>query len=238
MIAFTCANRHPERRVRVRANVIMPGLIDTPMAVDDARARVAGKSRAEVAAERDALGPAAPQDGDLGMSRTLRCFWHPTRRISLPALHCRSMAARLSTSIEPPSFYNCWRVMTWTPRKREELACARHSYCSPSPTSFQRIYLTHHCFGKKRVRSRSRLAFDMNILHVDAGRIRSRSIQSPSQSGASPLSGCYAFCDRASKSPAARDNARAASSAWCTTESAVPDAWDRIAPAGGRNCTS
>src|SRR5918992_861245 len=40
----------------IRANVILPGLIDTPMAVDT-RARVSGKSRAEVAAERDARVP-------------------------------------------------------------------------------------------------------------------------------------------------------------------------------------
>ena len=36
--------------------MILPGLIDTPMAVDT-RARVSGKSRAEVAAERDARVP-------------------------------------------------------------------------------------------------------------------------------------------------------------------------------------
>ena len=40
----------------VRANVILPGLIDTPMAVDT-RARLTGKSRAEVAAARDARVP-------------------------------------------------------------------------------------------------------------------------------------------------------------------------------------
>ena len=37
----------------IRANVIMPGLLDTPMAVDT-RAREWGKSREEVAAARDA----------------------------------------------------------------------------------------------------------------------------------------------------------------------------------------
>lgn len=40
----------------VRANVILPGLIDTPMAVDT-RARASGKSRAEIAAARDARVP-------------------------------------------------------------------------------------------------------------------------------------------------------------------------------------
>ena len=38
--------------------------------------------------------------GTLGTSQTPRCFWHPMRRTSLPALRCRSMAARSSTSIE------------------------------------------------------------------------------------------------------------------------------------------
>jgi len=40
----------------IRANVILPGLMDTPMAVDT-RARAWGKSREEIAAERDAQVP-------------------------------------------------------------------------------------------------------------------------------------------------------------------------------------
>jgi NAD(P)-dependent dehydrogenase (short-subunit alcohol dehydrogenase family) len=55
MIAFTQQVAiHAE--FGVRANVILPGLMDTPMAVDT-RARVSGKSRAEVAAGRDARVP-------------------------------------------------------------------------------------------------------------------------------------------------------------------------------------
>jgi enoyl-[acyl-carrier-protein] reductase (NADH) len=42
--------------VNAIANAILPGLMDTPMAVDT-RARVSGKSRAEVAAARDARVP-------------------------------------------------------------------------------------------------------------------------------------------------------------------------------------
>src|SRR5258708_4066799 len=42
--------------VGIRANVILPGLMDTPMAVDT-RARARGVSRAQVAAERDAKVP-------------------------------------------------------------------------------------------------------------------------------------------------------------------------------------
>jgi NAD(P)-dependent dehydrogenase (short-subunit alcohol dehydrogenase family) len=56
----------------VRANVILPGLIDTPMAVDT-RARVAGKSRADMAAERDGSRCAAKWVPP-GTSRTLRLF--------------------------------------------------------------------------------------------------------------------------------------------------------------------
>jgi len=46
----------------VRANAILPGLMDTPMAVDT-RARKTGKSRAEVAAIARRARAAAPQDG-------------------------------------------------------------------------------------------------------------------------------------------------------------------------------
>ena len=56
MIAFTQQVAIENAEYGIRANVIMPGLIDTPMAVDT-RARVSGKSRAEVAAARDAKVP-------------------------------------------------------------------------------------------------------------------------------------------------------------------------------------
>ena len=56
MIAFTQQVAIQNAEFGVRANVILPGLIDTPMAVDT-RARVTGKSRAEVAAARDARVP-------------------------------------------------------------------------------------------------------------------------------------------------------------------------------------
>jgi NAD(P)-dependent dehydrogenase (short-subunit alcohol dehydrogenase family) len=56
MIAFTQQVAIQNAEFGVRANVILPGLIDTPMAVDT-RARVAGKSRAEIAAARDARVP-------------------------------------------------------------------------------------------------------------------------------------------------------------------------------------
>ena len=56
MIAYTQQVAIQNAEFGVRANVILPGLMDTPMAVDT-RARVSGKSRAEVAAMRDAKVP-------------------------------------------------------------------------------------------------------------------------------------------------------------------------------------
>ena len=56
MIAFTQQVAIQNAEFGIRANVILPGLMDTPMAVDT-RARVSGKPRAEVAAMRDAKVP-------------------------------------------------------------------------------------------------------------------------------------------------------------------------------------
>jgi NAD(P)-dependent dehydrogenase (short-subunit alcohol dehydrogenase family) len=56
MIAFTEQIACQNAQYGIRANVILPGLMDTPMAVDT-RAQAFKKSRAEVAAERDAKVP-------------------------------------------------------------------------------------------------------------------------------------------------------------------------------------
>jgi len=56
MIAYTEQVAIQNAEFGVRANVILPGLMDTPMAVDT-RARATGKSRAEIAAMRDARVP-------------------------------------------------------------------------------------------------------------------------------------------------------------------------------------
>jgi NAD(P)-dependent dehydrogenase (short-subunit alcohol dehydrogenase family) len=56
MIAFTQQLALQNAAVGIRANVILPGLMDTPMAVDT-RARATGKPRTQVAAERDAQVP-------------------------------------------------------------------------------------------------------------------------------------------------------------------------------------
>jgi len=56
MIAYTQQLAIQNAAFGIRANVILPGLMDTPMAVDT-RARASGKTRAQVAAERDARVP-------------------------------------------------------------------------------------------------------------------------------------------------------------------------------------
>jgi NAD(P)-dependent dehydrogenase (short-subunit alcohol dehydrogenase family) len=56
MIAFTKQMAIQNADCGIRVNAILPGLMDTPMAVDT-RARKLGKSRAEVAAMRDARVP-------------------------------------------------------------------------------------------------------------------------------------------------------------------------------------
>jgi NAD(P)-dependent dehydrogenase (short-subunit alcohol dehydrogenase family) len=56
LIAFTQQLAIQNAEFGIRANVILPGLMDTPMAVDT-RARASGKSRAEIAAGRDARVP-------------------------------------------------------------------------------------------------------------------------------------------------------------------------------------
>jgi NAD(P)-dependent dehydrogenase (short-subunit alcohol dehydrogenase family) len=56
MIAFTQQVAIQNASFGIRANVILPGLMNTPMAVDT-RARATGKPRAEIAAARDAKVP-------------------------------------------------------------------------------------------------------------------------------------------------------------------------------------
>ena len=56
MIAFTKQVAIQNAEYGIRANVILPGLMNTPMAIEP-RVRVSGKSRAQVVAERDARVP-------------------------------------------------------------------------------------------------------------------------------------------------------------------------------------
>lgn len=62
LIAFTQQLAIQNAEYGVRANAILPGLINTPMAVDT-RARVWGQSRDEVAAMRDAKVPLRARQG-------------------------------------------------------------------------------------------------------------------------------------------------------------------------------
>ena len=86
MIAFTQQVALQNAEFGIRANVILPGLMDTPMAVDT-RARRTGKPRAEIAAARDAKVP---------LRQRMGTAWDvpPTRLISSLARRCRSMAGR------------------------------------------------------------------------------------------------------------------------------------------------
>lgn len=56
MVAFTEQLAYQNAQYGIRANVILPGLMNTPMAVDT-RARAFNKTRAEVEAERDSKVP-------------------------------------------------------------------------------------------------------------------------------------------------------------------------------------
>ncbi len=56
MIAFTKQVAIENAEYGIRANVILPGLMNTPMAIEP-RVRVSGKSRVQVVAERDARVP-------------------------------------------------------------------------------------------------------------------------------------------------------------------------------------
>ena len=63
MIAFTQQVAIQNAEFGVRANVILPGLMDTPMAVDT-RARASGKSPRRGGGRARRARAVAPQDGD------------------------------------------------------------------------------------------------------------------------------------------------------------------------------
>ena len=86
MIAFTQQVAIQNAEFGVRANVILPGLIDTPMAVDT-RARASGKSRAEVAAARDARVPLRHKMGT-PWGRRERSALSRVRRSKFHYRHC------------------------------------------------------------------------------------------------------------------------------------------------------
>jgi NAD(P)-dependent dehydrogenase (short-subunit alcohol dehydrogenase family) len=88
MIAYTEQIAYQNAEFGVRANAILPGLMDTPMAVDT-RARTWGKSRAEVAAERDARVP---------LRRRMGTAWD----VAYAALFLASEEAKFITGVALP----------------------------------------------------------------------------------------------------------------------------------------
>ena len=88
VVAFTEQLAYSYAADNVRANVILPGLIDTPMAVDT-RARAWGQSREEVAAARDARVP---------LGRRMGTAWD----VANAALFLASDEARFITGVTLP----------------------------------------------------------------------------------------------------------------------------------------
>ena len=95
MIAYTQQLAIQNAEFGVRANVILPGLMDTPMAVDT-RARISGRSRAEIAASRDAEVPLRRRMERPGTSPTRPCSSPRTRPTSSPVSPCPSTAVHWS----------------------------------------------------------------------------------------------------------------------------------------------
>lgn len=88
MVAFTEQIARQNAEAGIRCNVILPGLMDTPMAVDT-RAREWGKSRAEVVAERNARVP---------LRRTMGSAWD----VAHAALFLASDEANFITGVALP----------------------------------------------------------------------------------------------------------------------------------------
>lgn len=88
MIAYTEQIARHYAEFGVRANVILPGLMDTPMAVDT-RAREWGKSRAEIVALRDAKVP---------LRRKMGTAWD----VAYAALYLASDEANFVTGVALP----------------------------------------------------------------------------------------------------------------------------------------
>ncbi len=88
VVAFTEQLAYSYAADNVRANVILPGLMDTPMAVDT-RAREWGKTREEVAAARDARVP---------LGRKMGTAWD----VAHAALFLASDEARFITGVTLP----------------------------------------------------------------------------------------------------------------------------------------
>jgi NAD(P)-dependent dehydrogenase (short-subunit alcohol dehydrogenase family) len=111
MIAFTEQLALHNAPYGIRANCILPGLMDTPMAVDT-RARASNRSRAEVAAERDARVPLRGKMGTGWDVANAALFLASDEANFITGAPCGSMAARWSRSVEPAQpeeFRWAWR---------------------------------------------------------------------------------------------------------------------------------
>jgi NAD(P)-dependent dehydrogenase (short-subunit alcohol dehydrogenase family) len=83
MVSFTEQLAYQNAQYGIRANVILPGLMNTPMAVDT-RAREFGKPRAEIEAMRDAKVPLRKK-----MGTELHYRRHPSGRWRRQREHVR-----------------------------------------------------------------------------------------------------------------------------------------------------
>jgi len=100
MIAFTEQLALHNAPCGIRANCILPGLMDTPTAADTrARATTAAAPKSPRCATPGCR--CAARWAPAGTSPTRRCSWRRTKPISSPASPCRLMAARWSKSAEP-----------------------------------------------------------------------------------------------------------------------------------------
>src|SRR5260370_39589811 len=88
MGSFTAQLAYQNAQYGIRANVILPGLMNTPMAVDT-RAREFKKTRAEVEAERDRQVP---------LRKKMGTGWD----VANAALFLASDEANFSTGVTPP----------------------------------------------------------------------------------------------------------------------------------------
>jgi NAD(P)-dependent dehydrogenase (short-subunit alcohol dehydrogenase family) len=109
MVSFTEQLAYQNAQYGIRANVILPGLMNTPMAVDT-RAREFKKSRAEVEAARDAQVPLRNKMGtgwDVGGDRAAEPADHalsgPTRTSCLPKLAPFRSPMNASGALSRPS---------------------------------------------------------------------------------------------------------------------------------------
>jgi NAD(P)-dependent dehydrogenase (short-subunit alcohol dehydrogenase family) len=117
MIAFTEQLAYQNAEYGVRANVILPGLMDTPMAVDT-RAKAFKKTRAEVAAMRDAQ---VPLRGKMGTA------WD----VANAALFLASDEASFITGVTLPVDGGAGRARRAGPRPRRGSCRWRGRACRP-----------------------------------------------------------------------------------------------------------